>query len=116
MGLKADFLEKVKAGYPEFNPETDSVEINFEGGGDSFGSFYNIDVTNYESGTGYKSLEGNWDLDEDYDFLFKLLDAADVQYSWINSGTTGSIKFEDGELTVETIVTDESWGRIEDEE
>lgn len=116
MGLKADFLAKVKAGYPEFNPETDTIEINFEGGGDSFGSFYNIDVSRYISGEGYKSVEGNWELDADMDFLFQILDEADVQYSWINAGTTGTIRFEDGELSVETAVTDEFYGTIEDED
>ena len=36
MGLVKRFVEMVQSGYPEFDPQKDSVEIEFEGGGDSF--------------------------------------------------------------------------------
>ena len=44
MSKKAKLLEIVKEGYPDFN-ETDNFEIEFEGGGDNFGSFYGIEST-----------------------------------------------------------------------
>ncbi len=118
MGLKKQFLDKVKENYTDFNSETDSVIIEFEGGGDSFDSFYSIEVTRYVSGEGYKVIDGDWQLNENdnMDFLFEIIDAADVDYSWINAGTRGTIKYEDGELSVETIVSNECWGTIEDEE
>ena len=40
MGLKQKLLDVVKAGYPDFDQEKDGFEIEFDGGGDSFGSFY----------------------------------------------------------------------------
>lgn len=116
MGLKKQFLDRVKENYPEFNAETDSVTINFEGGGDSFDSFYDIEVSRYVSGQGYKYLEGDWKLNDDMDFLFQLIDAAEVDYSWNDAGTRGSIKYEDGDLSVETIVSVDYWGTIEDSE
>ena len=39
MGLKKKFLKIIKDGYPSFDGKLDSVIIEFEGGGDSFGSF-----------------------------------------------------------------------------
>ena len=51
--------------------------------------------------------------------MFEILDGSGVEYNWINAGTTGNIKYnEDVEkgLSVYTIVSDESWGEIEDEE
>ena len=56
MSKKAKLLEIVKEGYPDFNPETDNFEIEFEGGGDNFGSFYGMGI--YRSG--------------DYQFKFKV--------------------------------------------
>ena len=51
MGLVKRFVEMVKSGYPEFDPQKDTVEIEFEGGGDSFGSFSYISI--------WPSREGN---------------------------------------------------------
>lgn len=110
MGLVKRFVEMVQSGYPEFDPQNDSVEIEFEGGGDSFGSFHYFSV--------YPHREGNLDLNGYSDLLFEILDSSGVQYSWINSGTTGIINYNEdgtGGLSVSTIVSEDHWGQIEDE-
>ena len=111
MGLKKQFIEKIKEHYPAFT-EAGSVEIEFCGGGDNFDSFHSISVWSED----WKPVEGEWDMnsDEDMDFLFQLLDAADVDYNWNDAGTTGRINYEDGELRVETTISYESYGEVED--
>ncbi len=115
MSIRKRFIEMIKNGYPEFDQEKDSVEIEFEGGGDAFGSFHYIDI--------YPSREGELDLDEsdNMNLLLEVIDAADVAYNWNDGGTTGNIKYnEEGEkeLAIYTMVSNEDWGRIdaEDEE
>lgn len=112
MGLKKQFVEKVKEHYPTFTEEG-VVEIEFSGGGDNFDSFHSIYVYNKE----YKRIEGSWNFtSEDEDFFFELLDAADVDYDWNNAGTTGRINYEDGELRVETTISVECYGEVDDED
>jgi len=111
MGLVKRFVEMVKSGYPEFDPINDSVEIEFEGGGDSFGSFSYISV--------YPSREGELDLNESENqkLLLDIIDAAGVSYNWNEAGTTGNIKYnEEGEneLAIYTMLSIEDWGRIEE--
>jgi hypothetical protein len=113
MGLKKRFIEMIKSGYPEFDPQNDSVEIEFEGGGDSFGSFSYISI--------WPQREGSVDLSntENFDLLYELIGESGVFFNWNNAGTTGNIKYnEEGEqeLSVYTIVSEESWGGIEDDE
>jgi hypothetical protein len=114
MGVKKRFIEMVQSGYPEFDPQNDSVEIEFEGGGDSFGSFSYLGVW-----PDRERVEG-FNIDDHWDLLFEVLDSADVPYNWNNAGTTGNIKYnEDGEqeLSVYTIVSEENWGEVyEDDE
>ncbi len=113
MGLKKRFIEMIKSGYSEFDPQNDSVEIEFEGGGDSFGSFSYISI--------WPQREGSVDLSntENFDLLYELIGESGVSYNWNNDGTTGNIKYnEEGEqeLSVYTIVSEESWGEIEEDE
>jgi hypothetical protein len=113
MGLKKRFIEMIKSGYSEFDPQNDSVEIEFEGGGDSFGSFSYISI--------WPQREGSVDLSntENFDLLYELIGESGVFFNWNNAGTTGNIKYnEEGEqeLSVYTIVSEESWGGIEDDE
>lgn len=113
MGIKKDFIEMVKSGYPEFDPQNDSVEIEFEGGGDSFGSFSYIGVWPD------REKNENFNLNDHWDMLFKVLDAADVGYDWNNAGTTGNIKYNENgeqELSVYTIMSEEYWGEVYEEE
>lgn len=113
MGLKKQFVEKIKEHYPGFT-EDGSVDIEFSGGGDNFDSFHSIYVYDNQ----YKNIEGDWkmDSDEDVDFLFELLDAADVDYDWNNAGTVGRINYEAGELRVETTISVECYGEVDDED
>lgn len=113
MGLKKQFIEKVKEHYPSFTEEG-SVEIEFCGGGDNFDSFHSISVWSEDA----KLIEGDWKMesDEDIDFLFGLLEAADVEYNWNDAGTVGRINYEDGELRVETTVSYDSYGAIEEDD
>jgi len=109
MGVKKRFIEMVKSGYPEFDPQNDTVEIEFEGGGDSFGSFGYIGVWPSRD-----KVEG-FNLDDHWDLLFEVLDSADVSYNWNNAGTTGNIKYnEEGEQesSVYTIMSEEYWGEV----
>ena len=47
-------------------------EIEFEGGGDNFGSFYGMGI--YRSGDYQFKFEGKLDMDKHNDFLFEILD------------------------------------------
>ena len=111
MGVKKRFIEMVKSGYPEFDPQNDSVEIEFEGGGDSFGSFSYLGV--------WPNREGSVNMEDHTDLLFEILDASGVGYNWNNAGTTGRITYNEdvtGGLSVSTVISEEYWGEIEDEE
>lgn len=111
MGLVKRFIEMVQSGYPEFDPQNDSVEIEFEGGGDSFGSFSYLGV--------WPNREGNVNMEDHTDLLFEILDASGVEYNWNNAGTTGRITYNEdvtGGLSVSTVISEEYWGEIEDEE
>ena len=113
MGLKKQFVEKITEHYPSFTKEG-SVEIEFCGGGDNFDSFHSISVWDKD----YKTIEGDWkmDTDEDMDFLFELLDNAGVDYDWNNAGTVGRINYEDGELRVETTISTDCYGEVDDDD
>jgi hypothetical protein len=113
MGIKKSFIEMIKSGYPDFDPQNDTVEIEFEGGGDSFGSFSYVGI--------YPQREGVLNLDDHWSFLFQILDESGVEYNWNNAGTSGKIEYNmnsEQEITVSTIVSEEYWGEIyeEDEE
>ena len=113
MSIRKRFIEMIKNGYPEFDQKNDSVEIEFEGGGDSFGSFHYISL--------WPEREGELDLNQDdnMNLLLDVIDAADVTYNWNDAGTTGNIKYNEEseqELAVYTMVSNEDWGRIEAEE
>jgi hypothetical protein len=113
MGIKQRFIEMIKSGYPDFDPQNDTVEIEFEGGGDSFGSFSYLGI--------YPIKEGSLNLDYHWTFLFEILSESGVEYNWNNAGTSGKIEYNmnsEQEITVSTIVSEEYWGKIyeEDEE
>ena len=113
MGIKQNFIVMIKSGYPDFDPQNDTVEIEFEGGGDSFGSFSYVGI--------YPHREGILNLDDHWSFLFQILDESGVEYNWNNAGTSGKIEYNmnsEQEITVSTIVSEEYWGEIyeEDEE
>jgi hypothetical protein len=113
MGVKKRFIEMVKSGYPDFDPQNDSVEIEFEGGGDSFGSFHYMSIYPNRDKTEGFNLDNHWDL------LFVVLDSAEVGYNWNDAGTTGNIKYnEEGaqELAVYTIMSEEHWGEVHEDE
>ena len=120
MGLKIQLLDLVKAGYADFDETTDGFTIEFEGGGDSFGSFYDFSifgVSDYR-----KEFEGpiNFPIDENFDLLYQIIEASGCDYNWNDAGTTGKIYYQehdtDGVLNVECVLSYESWGEIEDEE
>jgi hypothetical protein len=117
MGIVKEFVKIIKSGYPDFNEKTDYVEIEFEGGGDSFGSFHSISIS--RPGDWNYKFEGDIDLDEHMDLLFEILDVAEVEYNWNNAGTNGYIKYnedDDQSIAVNTIVSSESWGSIDNDE
>jgi hypothetical protein len=111
MGVKKRFIEMVQSGYPEFDPQNDTLEIEFEGGGDSFGSFSYISI--------WPNRDGSLNLEDHFDLLYEIIEMSGVNYNWNNAGTTGNIKYnEEGEqeITVYTIVSEEYWGGIEEED
>lgn len=117
MGLKRQLLDAVKAGYPDFNEETDEFSIQFSGGGDSFGSFYTFDI--WKGGWGMKNaMEGSFDLNEHSKLLYNIIEASGVDYNWNDGGTQGKIEYnaENRTLTVETQLLYESWVEFEDED
>ena len=110
MGLVKRFVEMVQSGYPEFDSQKDTVEIEFEGGGDSFGSFMYLSI--------YPNREGSLDPDDYQDLLFEILEESGVEYTWINGDTTGRITYNEDVvegLSVYTNVSEEYWGEIEEE-
>ena len=115
MSLKQKLLDVVKSGYAQFDAEQDNFEVEFEGGGDSFGSFYSLTLYRHDD---YSfNFEGDLDLNEHQELLFEILDAADVGYNWNDAGTTGRINYNedgDGELRVTTTVSTEYFGEVED--
>jgi hypothetical protein len=119
MGLKRQLLDAVKAGYPDFNEETDSFTIEFSGGGDSFDSFSSIYIGRHGEDWRHK-FEGEFSVTDNEDLLFEILEASGVEYNWNNAGTTGRIAYQenddDGTLSVETVMSFESYGEVEDEE
>ena len=117
MGLKKKFLKMIKGGYPSFDGKLDSVIIEFEGGGDSFGSFYDFYISR-ESDYKHKH-EGDLDVDENSELLYEILNQSGADFNWNNSGTTGRIRYNengDEELEIESIISYESWGEILDDE
>jgi hypothetical protein len=117
MGLKKKFLKMIKDGYPSFDGKLDSVIIEFEGGGDSFGSFYDFYISR-ESDYKHKH-EGDLDVDENSELLYEILNQSGADFNWNNSGTTGRIRYNengDEELEIESIISYESWGEILDDE
>lgn len=117
MGLKKKFLKIIKDGYPSFDGKLDSVIIEFEGGGDSFGSFYDFYISRESD---YKhNHEGDLDVDENSELLYEILNQSGADFNWNNSGTTGRIRYNengDEELEIESIISYESWGEILDDE
>lgn len=103
MGLKEEFLEKVKFYFPDFNAETDRVVITFDGGGDNFNSFYKASVTD-EKG---KPRAGEWDCDRDMDFLFLIMDDSKVFYHWVSCNMNGEIIYANKRLWVTNTNCDE---------
>ena len=60
-------------------------------------------------------------MDDHWTFLFEILSESGVEYNWNNAGTSGKIEYNmnsEQEITVSTIVSEEYWGEIyeEDEE
>jgi hypothetical protein len=97
MSIKKEFLEKVKQYYPAFNPDTDRITIQFDGGGDNFNSFYKTEVLDSKG----KPLVGKWDCDDDMDFLFKMMDESKVFYDWVSCTMSGTIKYINKRLFIE---------------
>ena len=118
MGLKKDLLDLVKAGYPDFDVETDGFTIEFEGGGDSFGSFYDFNIFSTDDWS--KKLEGDFSIDDNFDLLYQIIEASGCDYNWNDAGTTGKISYQendtDGMLNVECLISYESYGEVEDDE
>ena len=109
MGVKQSFIEMIKSGYPDFDPQNDTVMIEFEG--DSFGSLPYV--------TPYR--QGSLDLSVHSNFLFQIIDESDVEYDKNSADNYGKIEYNmnsEEEITVSTIVIRKYWGEIyeEDEE
>lgn len=103
MGLKEQFLQKVKENFPDFNPETDKVMITFDGGGDDFNSFYSAKVTD-ENGV---PRDGYWDSDEDRSFLFEVMDDSGIYYHWVSCNMNGEIIYANKRLFIRNTNCDE---------
>jgi len=114
MSLKRQLLDAVKAGYSDFNEDTDGFSNEFEGSGDSFGSFCSFDIWK----GGEVVMGGSFDLNEHSELLHSIIDASGVDYNWNDGGTQGKIQYDSHQnsLTVETQMIYESWAKLEDEE
>ena len=120
MGLKKQLLDLVKEHYPTFDAETDGFTIEFEGGGDSFGSFYGFSIFGITDLKKEFEKYAYFSNEENFDLLYQIIEASGCDYNWNDAGTTGKIYYQehdtDGVLNVECVLSYESWGEIEDDE
>lgn len=110
MELKKNFLELIKHSYPDFNSDSDSVEIEFEGYENSSVNFTYISV--------WPRRDGNLNMDEHKNLLYRIIHSSGAHYNWNGNGTTGSIKYNEGginELSVYTVVCENHWGEVIDD-
>ena len=95
MGLKQQLLDAIKKGIPKFDENENYFIIEFEGGGDEFGSFLHFD-------TDVEDDKNDFDMGAHYDLIMNIMDKSGVYYTFNDYGSLCKIKYSDGELTVET--------------
>jgi hypothetical protein len=96
MGLKQQLLDAIKEGIPKFDESENYFIIEFEGGGDEFGSFLHFDTDAEEDD------EDEFDLDDHYDLIMEIMDKSGVHYTFQDYGSFCTIRYSGGELTIET--------------
>ena len=70
MNLKEQLLDAVKKSTPNFDETRDSFLLEFEGGGDEFGSFVHFDVTvNGDS----ENVESDFFPEDHYDLIMEII-------------------------------------------
>lgn len=95
MSLKRQLLDAVKASTPGFDETKHSFYIEFEGGGDSFGSFTDFD-------TNVEGVESNFDPGDHYELIMEIMDKSGVDYTFINYGSNCKMIYEGGVLSIST--------------
>jgi hypothetical protein len=96
MGLKQQLLDVVKKGIPKFDESENYFIIEFDGGGDEFGSFLHFDTDAAEDDT------DEFDLDDHYELIMEIMDKSGVHYTFQDYGSFCTIRYSGGELTIET--------------
>jgi hypothetical protein len=96
MGLKQQLLDAVKKGIPKFDENENYFIIEFEGGGDEFGSFLHFDTDAEEDD------EDEFDLDDHYELIMEIMDKSGVHYTFQDYGSFCKIEYGGGELSIET--------------
>jgi hypothetical protein len=96
MGLKQQLLDAVKKGIPKFDENENYFNIEFDGGGDEFGSFLHFDTDAEEDD------EDNFDLDDHYELIMEIMDKSGVHYTFQDYGSFCRIEYSGGGLTIET--------------
>jgi hypothetical protein len=96
MGLKQQLLDAIKKGIPKFDENENYFIIEFEGGGDEFGSFLHFD-TNAEDDD-----EDNFDPDDYYELIMEIMDKSGIHYTFQDYGSFCRIEYGGGGLIIET--------------
>jgi hypothetical protein len=95
MSLKRQLLDAINKSIPKFDETENCFIIEFEGGGDEFGSFlyFNHDV---------EDVEVEFDLDSHYEIIMEIMDKSEVYYTFHDYGSICKITYSGGELHIET--------------
>jgi hypothetical protein len=99
MNLKEKLLDTVKKSTPNFDETKDSFLLEFEGGGDSFGSFVHFEVT--VDGDN-ENVESDFNPEDHYDLIMEIMDKSGVYYTFQDYGSFCKMSYSDGEIFVES--------------
>ena len=108
MEKKSEFLEKVRL-YNKGFSDNYNFTISFYGDGGSFNDFLEMEIEKFDGKvTEHKFPDGNgtwkegeivkgeWDLENDRDFLFNLIHESGIKLDYQGRGTEGKIAYEGG--------------------
>lgn len=98
MGLKQQLLDAVKKSIPTFDEENDYFVIEFEAGGDSFGSFTHFDT----DAKCWEDSDDDFNLDEHLDLIISILDESGIEYVFAGGQMLGKIIYSNETLKIES--------------
>jgi len=100
--IKREFLKRVKLFNPDFKDE-DGFRIDFGGnGGSFFTDNYVFEITTNDGNV----MDGNWDYNNDDEFLYDLIHNSGIEIEYNDYGTDGTIEYigSKNKLSISTLV------------